>query len=127
MSQTGTAYSGSGGGTGKASVRDLTFMKYVDRASPTLLKSCCSGRHFAKARLIVRKAGGGGVEYLKIELNDGIVSGVTVTAGQGNERFTEHVSLNFASFKCEYTPQTASGRAGGVIPAQWNIAKNAES
>jgi len=125
MSQTGNSHSGLGSGAGRVSVRDLTFMKYLDRASPTLAKFCCSGKHFAKATLTVRKAGGGGVEYLKIELNDGVVSGVAVTAGVGNARFAENVSLNFASFKCEYAPQLASGLAGAVIPAQWNIPKNA--
>lgn len=127
LSQSGTSHSGSGAGGGRVAVRDLTFSKYVDKATPNLVKLCCGGKHFQKVQLTIRKAGGSAVEYLKIELKDGIVSGVALAAGRGNARLIENVTLNFASFKCEYTPQTASGAAGATIPAQWNIAKNSES
>jgi type VI secretion system secreted protein Hcp len=127
VSQSGSAHSGTGGGSGKASVRDLSFVKLVDKASPNLLKWCCSGKHFQKALLVVRKAGGSPLECLKVELKDGLISGVDVSIDKSDEILTETVTLNFASFKYEYTPQTASGAAAGTIPAQWNIAKNAES
>jgi type VI secretion system secreted protein Hcp len=127
MSQTGTSHSGTGGGAGKVSVQDLTFVKQVDKSSPNMIKLCCNGKHFKKAQLTIRKAGGDAVEYVKIELSDGLISGVSYAGGQGDERLTENVSLNFASFKYEYTPQTASGTGGGAVPAQWNIAKNSES
>jgi len=39
-SQTGSAASGKGAGTGKASVNDLTYTAYVDRSVPTLLNMC---------------------------------------------------------------------------------------
>jgi type VI secretion system secreted protein Hcp len=127
ISQAGTSHSGTGAGAGKVSVQDLTFVKHVDKASPNLIKLCCSGKHFKKAELKLRKAGGDALEYLKIELSDGLITGVSYAGGQGDERLLENVSLNFASFKLEYTPQTKTGVGGGTIPAQWNIAKNAES
>lgn len=127
MSQGGSSHSGTGGGSGKVSVRDVTLVKYVDKASPNLIKMCCSGKHFEKALLTVRKAGGTPVEYLKIELKNGLIAGVSYSGGQGDERLVESVRLNFAAFKVEYTPQTASGAGGAVIPAQWDISKNAES
>ncbi|WP_200822635.1 type VI secretion system tube protein Hcp, partial [Caballeronia arationis] len=37
--QTGSTHSGTGGGTGTASVHDLSFSKYVDKASPTIVQS----------------------------------------------------------------------------------------
>lgn len=127
VSQGGTAHSGSGAGAGKVSVRDISLVKYVDKASPNLLKWCCSGKHFQKATLVVRKAGGTALEYLKIELKDGLIGSIDLSVGQADDRLTETVRLNFASFKYEYTPQTSSGSGGGSIPAQWNIPKNAES
>jgi type VI secretion system secreted protein Hcp len=124
MSQGGTSHSGTGGGAGKVSVQDLSIVKYVDKATPNLMKMCCNGKHFKKAELQIRKAGGDALVYVKIELNDGIVSGVSSAGSSGEERLTETVTLNFASFKYEYTPQTATGAGAGAVPAGWDIAKN---
>lgn len=124
MSQSGTSHSGTGGGAAKVSVQDLSVVKYVDKATPNLMKMCCNGKHFKKAELQIRKAGGDALVYVKIELNDGIVTGVSSAGGNGDERLTETITLNFASFKYEYTPQTATGSGSGAVPAGWDIAKN---
>lgn len=127
MAQGGMAHSGTGAGSGKVHVRDITIVKLVDRSSPNLIKLCCSGKHFAKAKLVFRKAGGQALEYLKLELSDGLVSGVSYAGNWGDERLGEQVSLNFASFKCEYSPQSKDGLRAAAIPANWNIAKNSDS
>jgi type VI secretion system secreted protein Hcp len=127
LAQPGTAHSGMGAGSVKVSVRDLTLVKHTDRATPILMKMCCSGKHFANATLVVRKAGGTPVESVRIVLLDGLVSGIKCGGGSEDELLTESVTLNFASFKVEYTPQTGQGLPGPVIPAQWNIARNSES
>jgi type VI secretion system secreted protein Hcp len=57
MSQSGTMHAGSGGGAGKVNVQDLSLTKYVDKGSPNLMMSCCSGKHYKEALLTVRKAG----------------------------------------------------------------------
>lgn len=64
MAQQSSMHAGSGGGAGKATVKDLTFLHWVDRASPNLLKYCLTGEHIPEARLTVRKAGGSPLEYL---------------------------------------------------------------
>src|SRR5215208_5407782 len=69
MSQSGSTHSGGGGGSGKVSVQDLTFTKYIDTATPNLVKFCCNGKHFKEAKLTVRKAGSSPVEYLTIKLS----------------------------------------------------------
>lgn len=127
LSQAGSAHSGTGGGSGKVSARDISFIKMTDRSTPQLMKLCCSGKHFAKAVLTVRKAGEKPLNYLTLELFDGLVSSVAISAGKRSERVSETVSLNFASYKYTYTPQNKDGSGGGSIPAQWSIAKNAES
>lgn len=127
MAQGGSAHAGSGAGAGRVIVRDLTIIKHVDRSTPNLIKLCCSGKHFGKAKLVMRKAGGTAVEYFTVEMTDGIVSGVKPAVGKCDEVPTESVTINFAAFKCEYTPQGADGRPAPTIPAQWNIAKNSES
>jgi type VI secretion system secreted protein Hcp len=124
MSQRGSAHAGSGSGTGKVSVGDLAFTKYTDLSTPTLLKMCCAGKHFRAAVLIVRKAGKTPLEYVKLTMNDGVVSSMHFGEERSDDRMTETVTLNFASFSYEYRTQRADGTAGGVIPASWHIARN---
>jgi type VI secretion system secreted protein Hcp len=126
--QSGSAHSGTGGGSGKVSIKDLSFTKYTDKSSPNLFKLCCNGKHFQSAQLTIRKAGGNKpVEYIKIKLKDGLVSSVSHGGTPSDDRLTETITLNFASFTYEYTPQSKDGSASGSIPMSWSIAKNAES
>jgi type VI secretion system secreted protein Hcp len=126
LSQSGSAHQGGGTGTGKVSVRDVSFTKYVDRSTPVLMKYCCKGKFFEHATLYVRKAGDSPVEYIKLEMSHGLISSVTNGGSGHDERLTETISLNFKAFKLEYTPQK-DGKAEPVVPAGWDIAKNAES
>jgi type VI secretion system secreted protein Hcp len=127
MDQSGTAHSGGGAGGGKVKVHNLSITK-PDRASPTLAKFCCNGKHFKQATLLLRKAAGDKpLEYGKIVMNDGLIASVSFQGVDGDGLSSETIHLNFASFSMEYTPQSASGTAGGAIPMQWNIARNAES
>lgn len=126
-SQSGTTHTGTGAGAGKVNVQDISFTKWVDKSSPTLLKHCCTGAHIASATLIVRKAGGTPLEYIKLTLTDLIVTSVSTGGSGGEDRLTENVTLNFAKFKFEYIPQTAQGTPGAAIPFEYHIAENAEA
>jgi type VI secretion system secreted protein Hcp len=127
MTQTGSSHVGTGAGTGKVDVQNLTITKWIDTASPALIKLCCKGKAFDKATLYIRKAGDKPIEYVKLELYNGLIAQVAIAGAGGDDRFTENVSLNFAAFKYYYTPQSAKGAAGAEIPAAWNIAKNSET
>jgi type VI secretion system secreted protein Hcp len=124
-SNAGSAHVGGGAGTGRVNVQDLSFTKYVDKASPELLKRCCDGKHFKEAVLIVRKAGEKPLEYLKITMNEVFVSAVQTGGSGGEDRLTENVTLNFAKVKVVYTPQKADGAADAAVDMGWNIAQNA--
>ncbi len=126
MSQSGTFHTGGGGGSGKVSVNDLSFTKYIDSASNALMLGTCSGEHFDDAVLVVRKAGKDPLEYIKITMKQVLVSSVSVGGSGGEDRLTENVTLNFAEFKFEYQPQNdKGGKEGGAKIAAWSIAKNA--
>jgi type VI secretion system secreted protein Hcp len=126
VTQSGTTHMGGGGGSGKANVNDLTLTKYIDRASPVLLKICCSGKHIKTAVLTVRKAGDKPLEYLKITMEDAIVSSVSTGGSGGSDRLTENVTLNFARVKMEYVPQKPDGSGDAAVPMGWDIACNKE-
>lgn len=127
MTQSGSTHTATGGGSGKVNVQDLSFTKHIDMSTHNLIKMCCSGKHFKEATLKLRKAGGDAVEYLKVTLKDIIISSVSTGGSGGDDRITESVTLNFGSFKVEYTPQVAAGTGGGGCVASWNIATNSET
>jgi len=124
LSQHGTAHVGAGMGAGKVSVSDLSFTKYIDKASVNLEIACCTGKHYPQALLTVRKAGDKPLEYLKIKLEEVMVTSVSLGGSGGEDRLTENISLNFAKFKTEYTPQKPDGTGEAAIEAGWNIAAN---
>jgi type VI secretion system secreted protein Hcp len=124
MSQSGTMHTATGGGAGKVNVQDLSFTKWFDKASPKLQSACCDGTHYDKATLTVRKAGGKHEEYLKITMEELIVTSVSTGGSGGEDRLTENVSINFAKVKVEYFAQDAKGKVSPAGDYTWNIAKN---
>lgn len=128
MSQSGTTHMGSGGGAGKVSVQDISFTKYIDSSTHILAKYCCTGQHVKKAELIVRKAGGDNpVEYLKLTMEEVLVSSVSTGGSGGEDRLTENITLNFGKFSLVYKPQSKTGTGQGDMTTTWNIAENAEA
>jgi len=124
MTQSGSMHVGGGGGSGKVSVQDINITKYVDKASPNLIKVCCSGKHFKEALLTVRKAGGSALEYVKIQMKEVLVSSISTGGSGGEDRLTENVSLNFAEFDFIYTPQKPDGSGDAEVKAGYNIQTN---
>ncbi|SRR5713101_2499765 len=127
VSQSGTAHLGSGAGAGKVNVQDLSFTKYVDAASTELLIACCNGKHFTEATLTVRKAGENPVEYIKIKMEEILVSSVSTGGSGGEDRLTENVTLNFAKIKVDYTEQDNTGKPKSPAKTMtWDIPGNAK-
>jgi type VI secretion system secreted protein Hcp len=126
LSNSGSAHVGGGAGAGKVNVQDLSVTKWLDAASPKLILSCANGKHYDEATLVVRKAGEKPVEYLKIKLQEVLISSVSTGGSGGEDRLTENVVLNFAKFNVDYTPQDEKGAPGTAIPAGWDIAANAK-
>ncbi len=127
VSQESNMHMGSGGGAGKATVGDLKFDRLVDRASPNLMKYCLTGKHIAEAVLTVRKAGGTPLEYLKITMNDVIITRVQPSGNNSDSRLCETAHLSFSKVKQEYVVQNQQGGSGGVVTAAFDIKGNKES
>ena len=125
--QESNMHAGSGGGSGKATVRDLNFVHKVDRSSPNLMKFCLTGKHIAEAKLTVRKAGGSPLEYLKITMTDVVITNVQPAGSSDDETIKEQVSMSFAKVKQEYTVQNQQGGSGGAVTAGFDIKLNKEA
>ena len=125
MSNSGSAHTGGGAGAGKVNVQDLSFTKYIDKTTPDLMLTCCNGKHFDKATLIVRKAGEKPLEYLTITMTEVLITSISTGGSGGEDRLTENVTLNFAKVKVDYKEQTKDGGAGASPTMTWSIAENA--
>ena len=128
IEQQSTMHAGSGGGAGKATVSDLSFEHFIDRASPNLMKYCLTGKHINEAVLVVRKAGGNPLEYLKLTMTDVLVTKVAPRGSVQDEvRMREKVALAFSKIKQEYVVQNAQGGSGGAVTAGYDIKGNKEA
>ena len=134
LTQSASAHIGTGAGTGSADVRDLTFTKYVDKASPTLLQSCFQGVNYGGAIMSIMKVSGdakNALVYVQMTMGDpkfsadnGAIFISSVTTGQPgpDDRFIETVTLNFDKVVFSYNPQKSAGLGAGGIDGTMNIA-----
>src|SRR4051794_39165022 len=90
--QTGSVGQGSGGGAGKVQMQDFHFSMTTSKASPVLMTSCASGRHFPTATLSCRKAGGS-QDFIVIKMNDILVSGYAIGGASDDGDANDQVSL----------------------------------
>ncbi|MEI6705698.1 MAG: type VI secretion system tube protein Hcp [Methylococcales bacterium] len=124
MSQSGTFHTGGGGGAGKVNVQDLSLTKWVDIASPNLMLFCANGDHIPEATLFVRKAGKDPLEYIVIKMKKLMVTSVSTGGSGGEDRLTEHVTLNFAHVDFQYTSQKDTGAKDEMKEFKWDIEAN---
>jgi type VI secretion system secreted protein Hcp len=105
----------------------MHFTHYVDAASSGLFQATTQGLHIDKAVFVVRKAGGkDALEYLKITLEEVLVSSVQCSSHSGDERLMESFSLNFRKITYEYNTQTEKGGKGSGTPVTYDVAANSE-
>ena len=116
----------------------VDLKKYLDSASPYLLKAYChqaSGYRqtdkyepFKSVDLHLRKAGGSEpLVYLKIGLKEVDVLSYTLDSGSGTELPTEGLTLGCQEFTVEYSIQTAAGlkhKSKSPTILGWNFEEN---
>jgi type VI secretion system secreted protein Hcp len=116
--------SGTGSGAGKVDLSSLTITKTVDTATPSLFLNCASGKHFAKAQLKIREAGGDApVEFLVIDMTQVFIDSIS-WGGSTGDKPSESVSMSMATIKFTYTPQLATGAGAGPKLFGWDLLQN---
>jgi type VI secretion system secreted protein Hcp len=115
---------GGGTATGKATINDLRIVKRVDSASTALMLALRTNEPIQKAVLTLRKAGKSQVEYLKVTIEQGRVTSLTIDGGDssGSPDVLERVAFSFNKIEVEYVPQGSDGQPqGGMTFAdQWS-------
>jgi type VI secretion system secreted protein Hcp len=114
-----------GAGSGTADVKDLTFTKFVDNSSPTLIQQCFEGNNLGDTVLTVIKANGKEVlEFIKITMSGTvIISSINTGDPLPNDRYSETVTLNFAHVKFEYTPTGPNNSKGATAAGEFTISR----
>ena len=125
VTNTGAKGFGGGGGEGKATFHDLSFVHHIDKASPVLMQACASGTHVKEGTMTNRKAGKDQQDYLIVKMNDIIITGVTDGDASG-QAGSETVSLAFAKIDLEYKPQKADGSLDTGIHFKYDLKANKE-
>jgi type VI secretion system secreted protein Hcp len=126
MTQSASAHVSKGASQGSADVRDLTFTKLADKASPTIAQDCFGGVDESEVTLSMWKtANNKTYEYLKIAMSGIVFISSYHTGDIGpNDQLMETITLNFASVKVSFTPSKANGDADATVDSNaMNIAE----
>lgn len=95
LSVKGQLFAGSAG--------QFTLHKRIDKSSPLLARHCASGKHIAKAQLVLREAvPGGSLVYCVITMNDVLVSSWQCAAEQPATPPLESFQLRFSRLFYQY-------------------------
>jgi type VI secretion system secreted protein Hcp len=122
-----TRSSAGGASTGRTQHGDFVITKFVDKASPKLYEAVSNGKHFSKATIEVCRSGGTQVVFLKIVLEEIIISSVHEDStghpdAAGDILPTETVSLNYGKIEWTYTQQKRKdGSGGGNVTAKFDL------
>jgi type VI secretion system secreted protein Hcp len=109
----------------QASHQNMSFTKYLDAATHSLLKYCWSGKQIGKATLTCYRASGAEdnkpVEYLKVLMEHVVIANYSVSGGPGDIP-VENVSLDYGIVQYNYADQKESDGTGeGAKPAKHNL------
>ena len=106
---------GGGQASGKAVINDLRIVKRVDSASTPLMSALRSNELITKAVLTLRKAGKSPLEFFKITIEQGRVTGLTIEAGDrsASPDLFEDLTFSFNKITVEYVPQGKDGQGKG--------------
>ena len=110
--------------SGKVAMQDIHFSMVVNKASPSLMLACATGKHISTGTLTARKAGDQGVEFLKVVLTDVLVSSFQ-TGGTNDALPQDSFSLNFLKLELDYTPQDVTGALLPAVQVGFDVAANA--
>ena len=113
---------------GKVSISSFNVMKKSEIASATLFSACCTGQHYAKITVTMRKAtgtAGGQQAFLVYTFTDCMIESIQWSGSSGGDDTpTESISVAFGQVAISYSQQTAStGAITKGSTASWDLTK----
>jgi type VI secretion system secreted protein Hcp len=130
FSQTTTPVRASSGATvEKANHSDLSFTKYLDKATDAILSHNWTGKMLPTTTVECFRADGDAnpVKYLMVEMKQVIVSNYSVSGGMGDIP-VENISLSYGEVTYTYLDQKKEdAQAGAAKPVTHNLITNTVS
>jgi type VI secretion system secreted protein Hcp len=116
FSNTTSAVTGSGGGSGKVNCGEITVMKNIDKSSPKLIGAVVTGSHIAAGDILFDSSRGNGslVESYHVALTDVVVTEIA-QMDHTPQGVMERVTLSARQFKFTFLPTTIAGNTGAPI------------
>jgi type VI secretion system secreted protein Hcp len=119
QSTSATASSSGGASSGRTTMSNFTFTKYLDSASCKLMEASCAGQHLKEVKLVLCRASTERLKYYEVVLEEVIIADYSQSASSGVP--IEIVQLNYGRIKTTYTLQKRSdGLAGGNVTGGWD-------
>jgi len=112
---------------------EMIFTKSIDKASTKLWRAASAGTVYGKVLITFYRAYGGKgttgttqsrIDYLKITLEDVIISSVSTDIGGSDELPTETFGLKYGKVVWEYKQHKMDGTAASTGLAGWDLRKN---
>ncbi|RMM00120.1 Hcp family type VI secretion system effector, partial [Pseudomonas savastanoi] len=97
QSTSATASSSGGASSGRTTMTNFTFTKYLDSASCKLMEASCAGQHLKEVKLVLCRAGTDKLKYYEVVLEEVIIADYTQSASAGIP--IEIVQLNYGRIK----------------------------
>ena len=120
----GDRSTGGAASQGRCDHQDISIVKALDKASPTLNLFCCQGKHIAKVDIELCRATGNKEKYMEYKMEDVIISSVSVGGGGGGLP-TESVTFNYGKLTWNYIQTDhKTGEAKGNVEKYWSLIDN---
>jgi type VI secretion system secreted protein Hcp len=116
---------GGGGGTGKASFSDLSWMQKVDASTVPIFIGVAKGTHYPKATLdITRDIGHGSPQtFFQMVFEDLSLTSLQLSGASGGDVPLASASLMGSKLTMNYWPQKKDGSLDKVITGSWDLKK----
>ena len=104
--------------------QDLSIVKSLDKASPTLDLFCCEGRHIDKVTLELCRAAGEKEKYMEYKMEKVLITSVSIGGGGGGLP-TESVTFNYGKLTWNYIQlDHETGKKKGNVEKYWSLIDN---
>jgi len=110
---------------GRCSHQDVSIVKALDKASPTINLYCCQGKHIPNVVIEICRATGNKEKYMEYKMEDVIISSVGVGGGGGGDLPTESVTFNYGKMTWNYIQTDhKTGEVKGNVEKYWSLIDN---
>lgn len=121
---------GGSGTQGKPNFQDISFTKYIDSASASLIKFAAGGGPISGTvdydEYQTCAAGcQATVPYLSIHLHGAVVTSLSSGGSSGDGRHTENISLAYSEISYCYRPTDSQGTLGTALCFAYSVVKGA--